>query len=128
MAERIRCQVCGRQLVPRADGTSRHHFARRKLHVDDDRDLCSGSGQRLARWHVGQNLQHHSGSRWVVDEDIGGRWGDYLIRCTEASPLSPPDTDDREGRTVRVHGEYLHRHGWVPISVPSVEEMEASSS
>lgn len=104
---RVQCQVCGRMLVPLKDGTSRRHLPRRYAsHVEPvDRSLCRGSGHQLARWDVGQILQHHSGDFWQVAEDRGGRWGDYLMQCFHGR---------ENGREMVAHGEYMHRHGWTP--------------
>ncbi len=110
-SERLACQVCRRSLAPLKDGTARHHNAHRGAE-----DYCKGSGFRLARWDVGQHLLHHGGSVWVVDEDRGGPWGDYLIRCVVGTRNWDGDAWLEEpGRTKVAHGEYLHRDGWKPI-------------
>lgn len=108
-AVRIQCQVCGRALVPLADGTSRYHnTTKRRGHES----YCAGSRHRLARWPVGQKLRHHAGSLWEVVEDQGGRWGDYLLRIT----WKPDWINERPvGTTMVAHGEYMHRDGWRPI-------------
>jgi hypothetical protein len=112
-AERLPCQVCGRPLVPLRDGTSRNHVPRRGGHYED---YCQGSGHRLARWLVGQRLRHHGGSVWEVVEDVGGRWDDYVVRCVVGARSFDGDRWlEAPGKTMRVHGEYVHRHGWTPV-------------
>lgn len=98
MRPRVKCQGCHRMLVPLRDDTARAHNNRR-----DDGHRCPSSGYRLPRWPVGQRLHHHSGDLWVVDEDRGGAWGDYLLRCLAGR---------EKGRVMVAHGEYMHRHGW----------------
>jgi hypothetical protein len=114
------CQVCGRMLVPLKDGTSRSHIpgSRRRRNPDGfDREYCQGAGYRLARWQPGQRLRHHSGDVWVIEEDQGGMWGDYLMHCL----------DGRErGRTMVAHGEYMHRHGWTALPRDLMADLEAS--
>jgi hypothetical protein len=106
--ERLPCQVCGVRLAPRADGLARPHGR----HYD-----CRGVGYRLARWPVGQRLQHHTTGVWeVVEDHAATRWADYLIRCvTPTRSLSGGGFMEEPGVEVVVHGEYLHRHGWTPV-------------
>lgn len=96
---RLPCQVCGRPLVPKKDGTARCHNYRSR----HGRWTCQGSGYRMARWPVGQLLRHHAGDLWEVVEDRGGQWSDYYLRCLRGR---------EEGREMVAHGEYMHRHGW----------------
>lgn len=115
MADRVKCQCCGRMLVPLKDGTSRRHFSGRKRHVDDwDRDSCRGSGFRLDRWPVGQRLRHHGGSVWEVVSDFGGPHADYGILCVVGTWNGR--YGEPEGKAQKVHGEYMHRHGWTPVA------------
>jgi hypothetical protein len=83
-SERVRCQVCGRQLVPLKGGEHRNHKPPGSRGRDADR--CQGSGYRAARWPVGQRLVHHAGTLWEVIEDRGGRWGDYILRRLPGGP------------------------------------------
>ena len=124
--ERISCQVCGRRLVPLADGTSRNHYPRPGRQFED---YCQGSRYRLARWPVGQHLRHHGGSVWIVEADLGGSHGDYRLRCVIGSRafdgdrwLEPP------GKTMGVHGEYVHRHGWTPVELPANGEEQRDAA
>lgn len=103
---KLPCQVCGRPLALSRDGLVKPH----KIGTTE-RSPCRGVGYRHARWHVGQRLQHHTGSIWVVAEDRGGQYGDYLLRCVEATRLEGP-----KGKESVAHGEYMHRHGWTPIN------------
>lgn len=106
---RLPCQVCGRLLVTQRSGLTRAHKA---PGASEPYAYCQGTGYRQARWPVGQRLRHHSGSEWVVDEDRGGRYGDYIVRCVDVSRA----VNDRERDRVMVaHGEYMHRHGWEPV-------------
>ena len=107
---RVRCQVCGRALIPLSDGTARNHVRRRGAE-----DYCQGSRHRLERWPVGQLLRHHSGSVWEVVEDRGGQWGDYLIRCVNGTPGWMGG--QKVGDEMVTHGEYMHRDGWRPDDV-----------
>ncbi|MCA1572672.1 MAG: hypothetical protein LC798_20730 [Chloroflexi bacterium] len=101
-ASRLPCQGCGRLLVPLRDGTARPRGRGRT-----GGGHCDGSGYRLARWPVGQELRHHAGDRWLVAEDRGGLYGDYFLRCLRGR---------EQGREMVAHGEYMHRHGWTPIA------------
>jgi hypothetical protein len=114
MPERLLCQVCGRRLVPLKNGLHRNH----KLPGSrDPYTRCPGSGYRAARWPVGQHLRHHAGTLWEVIEDRGGRWGDYLVRRL---PGGPDWMNERPvGTAMVVHGEYMHRHGWLPAEASS---------
>ena len=106
---RLPCQVCGRLLVPLKSGLHRNH---KPPNSYEPYTRCQGSGYRAARWPVGQELRHHAGSRWLVAEDRGGRYGDYLLRCLHV----PAGTLERPvGTEMVTHGEYMHRHGWSPI-------------
>jgi hypothetical protein len=105
---RVPCQVCGRRLVPLRDGTSRYHCRRRGS------DYCHGSRHRVARWPVGQRLRHHAGSVWEVVEDLGGMYGDYLLRCVVGTPGWMGG--EKVGNEMRAHGEYMHRDGWRVIA------------
>lgn len=109
MAERVLCQVCGRMLVPKRDGTARYHNS----YPHQSGWRCQGSGYRMARWAVGQHLHHHSGDLWEVAEDRGGRYGDYYLRCLAGR---------EKGREMIAHGEYMHRHGWQPDLMAALEE------
>lgn len=106
MADRVKCQGCGRLLVPLRDGTARNHSTRRGSGY-----RCPSSGYRLARWTVGQKLRHHTSGIWVIDADLGGEYGDYEVRCL---------TGVEKGRVMVAHGEYMHRHGWTPIGASDV--------
>jgi len=117
---RLPCQVCGRQLVPLRDGTSRGHTPVRRGTGGMDGARCKGSGYRLARWPIGQHLQHHTGSVWRIVGDRG-RDGDYLIRCVQESWLEGPS-----GKEMTVHGEYMHRHGWTPLTEWTPIEVRAA--
>ena len=102
MSERLPCQVCGRLLTTTTNGLTRRH---RAPHGERGSD-CRGVGYRHARWEVGQQLRHHSSGVWEVFADVGGRYGDYWIRCLSGS---------EKGRNLMAHGEYMHRHGWTPF-------------
>lgn len=119
LTRQIACQVCGRKLVPLKDGTSRRHYADRRRPGQDayDRSHCRGSGYRLARWPVGQELYHHSGDRWLVVEDRGGTYGDYWLRCLVGR---------EQCREMVAHGEYMHRHGWMPCPPDLMKALEES--
>jgi hypothetical protein len=97
--------------VPRPDGTSRTHKARRGSEY-----ACQGAGYRLARWPVGQKLRHHGGSVWTVERDLGGPYGDYLLRCVVGQMGYSGQWIEQPGKTLRAHGEYMHRHGWTPVA------------
>lgn len=99
----IECQGCRRLLAPLRDGTSRDHNTTRG---GSNGYRCPSSGYRLARWEVGQRLRHHSGDLWLVAEDLGGQWGDYLMRCLAGN---------EKGREMVAHGEYMHRDGWTAV-------------
>jgi hypothetical protein len=106
MSERLPCQVCGQQLVPLADGTSRRHGR------EGD---CPGSGYRLALWPVGQRLRHYAGSVFEVEKIRASQYGgfDYHVRCIS----DPYNTTARQpGEPDVFHAEYMHRHGWQPIA------------
>lgn len=111
---RLPCQCCARALVAMPDGTSRAHNRKSKAG-----SRCPGSGYRLARWPEGQELVHHSSGTWVVDTDLGGAFGDYLIRC-----IAGPEN----GRQLVAHGEYMHRHGWIPCPPDLMAALERSLS
>jgi hypothetical protein len=115
---RVMCQCCRRMLVPLKDGTARNHVRRRGAE-----DYCQGSGYRLARWEVDQRLRHHSGGVWEIAEDIGGEHGDYLLRCVFGTrSFNDPDRWlEHPGKTMRTHGEYMHRHGWTPVADTTTE-------
>lgn len=106
---RVPCQVCGRALVPLADGTARRHGR-----WGD----CSGSGYRLALWPVGQRLAHYAGAVFEVVSvhRYGGpshQWmSEYVMRCV-SDPFQTSGVE--RGKTSTFHGEYLHRHGWTPV-------------
>jgi hypothetical protein len=105
---RLPCQVCGRRLVPLRDGTARRHGRY---------GGCKGSGYRLARWRVGQRLVHHGGSVWEVADDRGGPDGDYLIVCVNGQrSLFHNEWIEKPGQARVTHGEYMHRHGWRPVT------------
>jgi hypothetical protein len=107
--KRVLCQVCGRPLVPLKSGVHRNHKPRPGRGWDN----CPGSGYRAARWPVGQRLVHHAGTLWEVVEDRGGRWGDYIVRRL---PGGPSWINERPvGSEMVAHGEYMHRHGWLPL-------------
>jgi len=106
---KLPCQVCGRELALRRDGLVKPHKYARGL--GQEADYCNGTGYRHDRWPVGQRLQHHTGSIWEIAEDRRGQHGDYLIRCVEGSWLEPAT-----GKEMVAHGEYMHRHGWTPIT------------
>jgi hypothetical protein len=101
--QRVKCQVCGRMLVPLKSGLHRNHVRHRRAE-----DWCQGSGYRAERWPVDQLLRHHSGDLWQVLEDRGGQWGDYFLRCLLGR---------EQGRAMVAHGEYMHRHGWTPAKI-----------
>lgn len=98
-----RCEVCGRVVQVLRDGTCRTHNFRRH-----HGGRCSGSGYRQARWPEGQLLRHHAGDVWQVVEDRAGTtpYRDYWMRCIQGR---------EKDREFAAHGEYMHRHGWVPI-------------
>jgi hypothetical protein len=104
MSDRLPCQVCGRLLATTANGLTKPHKRRRGAE-----DACQGTGYRQARWPVGQFLRHHAGDLWEVVADVGGQWNDYRLVCLAGR---------EEGRELRAHGEYMHRHGWTPVAAP----------
>jgi hypothetical protein len=109
-SDRVRCQVCGRQLVPLKSGVHRNHKPSGSR--GHDADYCQGSGYRAARWPVGQRLVHHAGTLWEVIGDRGGPWGDYIVRRLSGGPSW---INERPvGAEMVAHGEYMHRHGWTP--------------
>lgn len=114
---RGKCQVCGRDVQVLRDGTSRAHKRRRNTR-DIYADNCGGSGYRNALWPAGQRLRHHSGDVWeIVAANLpgDGKWhdheltmpGDYSLRCLAGR---------EQGREMRAHAEYMHRHGWSAIA------------
>lgn len=108
------CQVCGRRLSLRRNGLVKPHKAPGSRGWEADN--CQGVGYRHERWSVGQRLQHHSGSVWVVVEDRGGQYGDYLIRCVVGQRSYDGDSwIEAVGNELITHGEYMHRHGWTPV-------------
>jgi hypothetical protein len=118
---RGKCQVCEREVQVLRDGTSRPH-KRRANTRDIYSDYCGGSGYRNALWPAGQLLRHHSGDLWeIVAVDLAGdgTWhdgslampGDYEMWCRAGR---------EEGRKMRAHAEYLHRHGWTPYEANDV--------
>lgn len=123
MAERLPCQVCDRSLVPLKDGTSRSHTPHRAGTGGEAHEYrrCPGSGHRLARWPVGQRLQHHTTGVWEVVEDRAAatRWADYLIRCVEPTIGFSGEPMEPVGKELVVHGEYMHRDGWAPVEAGS---------
>jgi hypothetical protein len=114
--ERRPCQVCGRQLVPKADGLTRNHVRHRGAE-----DYCGGSGHRQERWPVGQRLRHHAGSVWEVIADLGGTWNDYLLRCVVGTPGWMGG--EQVGREMTTHGEYMHRDGWRPVELSELPQI-----
>jgi hypothetical protein len=89
----------------RADGLARPHGRGGR---------CQGTGYRLARWPVEQRLVHYTGSVFEIVEDLGGRWGDYLVTCVWSQTGFDGKPMEEVGRERVFHGEYLHRDGWVP--------------
>lgn len=114
---KLPCQVCGKPLTPRRDGLARPHGRYGQ---------CRGVGYRLARWSVGQRLRHHTSGVWEIVEDIGGRYGDYLIRCVvgQRSSWRKGEWIEEPGRTLTAHGEYMHRHGWTPAPSEGSDDAE----
>lgn len=115
---RATCQVCGRTLAPKNDGTSRNHYptARSNATYRYDRDRCAGSGYRLALWEAGQQLRHHSGDVWEV---VNLRSGGYDLLCLAGR---------EKGREMFAHSEYMHRHGWTPLPPDLMAALERSLS
>lgn len=109
----IRCEVCGRAVQLRADGTVRAHNRHRHARGDYGH-RCGGSERRQARWPVSQLLWHHAGDLWVVLEDRvkTTEFRDYLLRCVRGR---------EKGRVMVAHGEYMHRHGWEAVREPFEE-------
>ncbi len=111
--KRLPCQVCRRSLSVRRDGlTKPHNFRQGSVSGP-----CPGAGYRQARWPLGQQLRHHAGSVWEV---IGDHWyspgADYGLRCVVGGIGG-----EEAGKTLNVHGEYMHRHGWTPVAAASGE-------
>jgi hypothetical protein len=118
---RLKCQVCGRMLAAKSDGTSWNHYSYRypATIVRADRSYCPGSGFQLARWKPRQQLRHHSGDIWEVVGTSGPGLvgGDYFIRCVSGREA---------GREMVAHGEYMHRHGWTPLPRDLMADLEES--
>lgn len=109
---KIPCQVCGRLLTTQKNGLTKQHNRSRRSGA-----YCEGTGYRHDRWSVGQLLRHHSSGVWIVVEDRGGEYGNYLIRCPKGvrSWSRPDEWLEEPGTELVTHGEYMHRHGWTPI-------------
>ena len=107
-SNRLPCQVCGKHLTVRPDGLARKHGRE---------NACPGVGYQLDRWPEGQLLRHHAGSVWRVLKVNGPFWrGNYLLECVHGTYRESTGYGEKTGAEMNAHAEYMHRHGWTPIT------------
>lgn len=122
MTDRMPCQVCGRTLAVRRDGTTKPHNARSR-----NGHHCQGSRYRHARWPVGQQLVHHAGSVWEVVADLGAWGGAYRLRLVSNPPGDWRTPEGEPGMVRTFHGEYMHRDGWRGAIIVASSRTDAST-